>query len=194
LSARSSQFGTGKTGYYYIILALLAAAVLAAWLVQRSRIGFYLAAIREDPEGARSVGINLRSCKLIAIAVSALFTALGGSFYAQYVLFIDPGSVLSLNLSILISLVAILGGVGTLWGPLIGALVLLPLSEFTRVYLANLGGGGRAVNLVIYGFLIMLISAYQPNGLVGLFKRRRKRSGLDQGSLADQRPPEGALV
>ncbi len=104
-----------------------------------------------------------------AIAVSAALTALGGTFYAQYVFFIDPESVLSLTLSILICLVAVLGGVGTPWGPALGAAVLIPLGEFTRILL---GGGGKALDLMIYGGLIVLIAVFQPAGLMGLLRRR----------------------
>jgi branched-chain amino acid transport system permease protein len=117
------------------------------------------------------VGIRITRYKLVAVAVSALLTAIPGAFYAQYVLFIDPESVFPITLSILICLIAVLGGAGTLWGPLLGAAVLLPLSEGTRVYL---GGGGRAVDLMIYGGLIVLISIFEPRGLMGLVHRLRR--------------------
>ena len=86
-------------------------------------------------------------------------------------LFIDPESVFPLSLSILICLIAVLGGVGTLWGPLVGAAVLIPLGEVTRIYL---GGTGKALDLVIYGALIMVISVVQPAGLVGILRRPRR--------------------
>jgi branched-chain amino acid transport system permease protein len=110
--------------------------------------------------------------KQAAMAVSAALTALGGTFWAQYVLFIDPESVFPLSLSILICLVAVLGGVGSLWGPLLGAAVLVPLSEGTRVLL---GGTGKALDLVIYGALIMLIAVFQPAGLIGLVRQLAAR-------------------
>jgi branched-chain amino acid transport system permease protein len=109
--------------------------------------------------------------KRVAFAISAAVTAACGTFYAQYLLFIDPESVLPLSLSILICLVAVLGGVGTLWGPLVGAIVLVPLGETTRIWL---GGTGKALDLVIYGALIMLVSVAQPAGLVGLVRRARR--------------------
>ena len=98
---------------------------------------------------------------------------MAGTFYAQYVLFIDPPSVLPLSLSIQICLVPVLGGVGTIAGPLLGAAVLVPLSEATRVYL---GGSGRSLDLVVYGLLIMLIAAFEPAGLVGIARRLRRTS------------------
>jgi branched-chain amino acid transport system permease protein len=125
-------------------------------------------------DAAASLGIPVARYKQRAMAVSAGLTALGGTFYAQYILFIDPESVLPLSLSILICLIAVLGGVGTLWGPLIGAAILVPLGEVTRIYL---GGTGKAIDLLIYGFLIMLISVIQPGGVMALAKRGRRRTG-----------------
>jgi branched-chain amino acid transport system permease protein len=112
------------------------------------------------------------------MALSAALTAMAGTFYAQYVLFIDPGSVLPLSLSIQICLVAVLGGVGTVVGPLLGAAVLIPLSEATRL---ALGASGRSLDLVVYGLLIMLIAAFEPAGLVGI-ARRFSRRGAGFGS------------
>ncbi|MBI2461475.1 MAG: branched-chain amino acid ABC transporter permease, partial [Candidatus Rokubacteria bacterium] len=151
-----------------IALGMLIASLAATRLVERARLGYYFRAIREDPEAAASLGIAVTRYKLMAIALSAGFTALGGTLYAQYILFIDPESVFPLSLSILICLVAVLGGVGSLWGPLLGAAVLIPLSEFTRVWF---GGTGRAVDLMIYGGLIVLVAVFQPQGLMGLLRR-----------------------
>ena len=162
------QFHQSKAVYYYIALGLLALAVLSArWLVG-ARIGYYFRAIREDQDAAASLGVHVAREKLKAMAVSAALTAVGGTFYAQYLLFIDPESVFPLSLSILICLIAVLGGVGTLWGPVIGAAVLVPLSEGTRIYL---GASGKALDLVIYGGLIMVIAVLQPAGLVGMVRR-----------------------
>ncbi len=172
-SLGSFQF-KAKAPYYYIALALLGAALGATRLVERARIGFYFRAIREDPEAAASLGIDVTRYKLLAIALSAGFTALGGTLYAQYILFIDPESVFPLSLSILICLVAVLGGVGTLWGPVLGAAVLIPLSEFTRIWF---GGTGKAVDLMIYGGLIVLVAVFQPAGLMGVVGRLGRRTG-----------------
>ncbi|TMB33122.1 MAG: branched-chain amino acid ABC transporter permease [Deltaproteobacteria bacterium] len=164
----SFQFHRSKLGYYYVLAAmLLATLLLSAWL-RRGRAGYYWRAIREDQPAARSVGVPALRFKQIAIVLSAALTACAGTFYAQYVLFIDPGSVLPLSLSIQICLVAVLGGVGTVIGPLLGALVLVPLSEATRVLL---GGSGRSLDLVVYGLLIMLISVFEPAGIAGIARR-----------------------
>jgi branched-chain amino acid transport system permease protein len=165
------QFHQNKQAYYYIALALLLLALAITRRIERSRTGYYFRAIREDSGAAASLGIPVARYKQRAMALSAGLTAMCGTFYAQYVLFIDPESVFALSLSILICLVAVLGGVGTLWGPLIGAAVLVPLSEGTRVYL---GGTGKAIDLLIYGALIMTISVVQPAGLVGLARRWRR--------------------
>lgn len=162
------QFHTTKWPYYYIALALAAGVFGFTRLVERSRMGYYFRAIREDPEAAQSLGVPLARYKLLAIACSAAFTALGGTLYAQYVLFIDPESVLPTSLSILICLMAVLGGVGTLWGPALGAAILIPLSEATRIYL---GGTGKALDLMVYGGLIVLVAVFQPAGLMGLLGR-----------------------
>ena len=113
--------------------------------------------------------------KLHALGISAGLTAMGGTFWAQYLLYIDPESVFPLSLSILICLVAVLGGVGTLWGPVLGAAVLVPLQEGTRVLL---GGTGKALDLLIYGALIILISVLQPSGLMGLLTRARQAGSM----------------
>ncbi|HET8524384.1 MAG TPA: branched-chain amino acid ABC transporter permease, partial [Thermomicrobiales bacterium] len=137
--------------------------------VDRSKLGYYFRAIRNDQEAARSLGVPVVRYKLIAIVISAALTAVAGSFYAQYLLFIDPETTMRLDLSVLIALVAILGGVGTVAGPLVGAVVMIPLSEYARSYL---GGGGGALDLVLYGALIVLISVFEPNGLIAIWRKR----------------------
>jgi branched-chain amino acid transport system permease protein len=165
------QFHQQKAYYYYIALGLLLLALGVTWWLERSRSGFYFRAVREEQDAAASLGVAVAAEKRRAFAISAALTALGGSFYAQYVLFIDPESVLALSLSILICLVAVLGGVGTLWGPVVGAAVLVPLNEATRIWF---GGTGKAIDLLIYGALIVVIAVLQPAGLVGLAQRWRR--------------------
>jgi branched-chain amino acid transport system permease protein len=170
------QFHRAKWPYYYIALALACSMFALTHLVERSRLGYYFRAIREDPDAAASLGVPVTRYKLVALALSAAPTGAAGTFYAQYVLFIDPESVLPLSLSILICLVAVLGGVGTPWGPPLGAAILIPLSEATRVLLADLatlGGAGKALDLMIYGLLIVLVAVAEPAGLAGLLRRTR---------------------
>jgi branched-chain amino acid transport system permease protein len=167
-SLANFQFHEAKGPYYYLSLGMLALALATAALIERSKLGYYLKAIREDEAAAMSLAINIRAYKLVAIAISAALAAMVGTFYAQFVLFVDPASVLPLSLSVLIALIPILGGIGTLWGPVLGAAILIPISEFSRV---NLSGSGRNVDLVVYGCLIMLMSAWRPMGLLGHARR-----------------------
>jgi branched-chain amino acid transport system permease protein len=108
---------------------------------------------------------------VIAMMISAFLTAICGSFYAQYILFIDPPSVLSLDISIKIVLITVLGGAGTVVGPILGAAILIPLSEYSRILL---GGTGKGMDLIVFGALILFISVYQPQGLVGFLRKTGK--------------------
>ncbi len=164
--------GTNKAPYYYTILTFLAIALLVVYKMERSKLGYYFRAIREDEDGARALGVNAAQYKLIAFMRSALFTSMAGTFYAQYVMFIDPMSVLAQPVSVSMCLMAVLGGLGTLWGPVLGALTLIGISEATRV---TLGGTGQAVDLMLYGLLVMLFAVFQPKGLMGMFGRLKAR-------------------
>ncbi len=171
------QFNESKIPYYFIALAFLALACTAVWYLERSKIGFYFRAIREEPEAASSLGVNVSLYKVYAFMLSAAFMAMAGSFYAQYVLVIDPETVFPLTLSILVLLIAVMGGVGRLWGPVIGASVLVPLSEFTRIYF---GGTGGTVDLIVYGALIVLICIFRPSGLLGIMTDLRVGASATQ--------------
>ena len=159
------EFHRDKTPYYFIALAMLVGVTALAFWLRQSRLGYILRAIRDDEEAACSLGFSSQRYKLIAMAMSAAIVGACGVFYAQYVLFIDPPSVLTVSLSVTIALIPILGGVGTVAGPIIGAAVLIPISEYSRIWFS---GSGRNVDLLIYGFLIMVIAAYRPNGLLSI--------------------------
>lgn len=164
------QFRTSKLPFHFVALAFAAATWAVAWAIEGSRWGFSWRAMRDDVVAARSLAVRVFPSKMAAAAISGFFTGVGGAIYAQYVGYIDPDSVLAGHLSILIALPAVLGGVGTLWGPLLGAAVLIPVSELSRSYL---GGGGQGVDLMIYGGLIVAVSLARPAGLVSLFGARR---------------------
>ncbi|HLI14007.1 MAG TPA: branched-chain amino acid ABC transporter permease [Alphaproteobacteria bacterium] len=166
------QFQTSKLPYYYGILVIAAVLWLFCYWIERSKWGFYWRAVKSSPEAAESLGVRIFRYKMAAAAASAFFTGICGSFYAQYVSYIDPDSVMALSVSILISLPAVLGGIGTLWGPAVGAAVLIPMSELVRAYL---GGTGQGTDLIIYGVLIMGVAALEPEGLCGLFAKLRRR-------------------
>jgi branched-chain amino acid transport system permease protein len=158
-----------KRYYYYVILGLLAAVLAVGWAVKRSRLGYYLAAIGDDEDAVASLGINPARAKLAAMLLSAFFTALGGTFYAQFILFITPTRTMSLDFSVQMVIMAVLGGLGTVLGPLYGAVVLVPIAEVTR---AVWGGGIQGVHLIVYGALLMIVILYAPQGLEGWVRRR----------------------
>ena len=162
------QFRTSKVPFHEVAVLFVAATWVVAFLVEGSRWGFSWRAVRDDVVAARSLAVRVFPSKMAAAAISGGLTGIGGAIYAQYVGFIDPDSIMAGNLSILIALPAVLGGVGTLWGPLVGAAVLIPLSELTRSYL---GSSGQGTDLMIYGGLIMLVALLRPAGLVSLFVR-----------------------
>lgn len=162
----------GKTPYYWLALGLLVVTLLAAFAVERSFLGYYFRAIKDEPDAARSIGVNIALYKQVALSLSAFFTALGGSLYAQKELYIDPGSVLSGALSIKMALVSILGGVGTLFGPVIGSVVLTVIEELSR---ASFGGTGRGTDTVIYAGLIVVIAVFYPSGIIGWYQDRVQR-------------------
>ena len=154
-----------KTPYYFVALAFLLVALAVSWWVSTSRMGYYFRAIKESHDLAMVLGISFVRYRLWAITISAFLSAAAGTFYAQYVLYLDPESVLILPISVQVVLVAMLGGAGSLFGPVIGAAILIPLSEITRI---KLGEKGTGVDLMLYGALITLISVYQPKGVWGL--------------------------
>jgi branched-chain amino acid transport system permease protein len=168
----SMVFNTSKLPYYYIALGLLVATLLANWAIERSFLGYYFRAIKDEPEAASSLGISLTRYKLVAIAISSFFTALGGSFYAQKEFFIDPGSVLTTSLSIKMALVTILGGVGSLFGPVVGSALLTGIEEVTRQVF---GGTGLGTDLILYALIIIGVAVYYPTGIMGWLKQWQQR-------------------
>jgi branched-chain amino acid transport system permease protein len=186
-----------KVPYYYTGFVIALAAIFATWLVQNSKLGYYLQAIREDQDAARSLGINLALYKNTALAISAVFTSLAGSLYGLYVGFIDPGTVLALDLSVQIVMICIIGGIGTIFGPMVGALVLVPFSEALRsnVIAQALIDSGLVkeesplgaflkdqlshAHVLIYGILLVVVILFMPDGVLGFFRKlvRKIRKG-----------------
>lgn len=166
-----------KRPYYYTALGFFAVAALAVALFLRGRAGKYVRAIRDDQFAAAAVGIPVRRYKLAAAALSGAVTALAGGFYVMYVLFVDPPSGLGLDLSVSITLMAVLGGAGRFFGPLLGAWVLVFVQDLTRT---QFSGAGRSIDLLLYGALITVVAVTEPGGLLALasraVRRRRERS------------------
>ena len=171
---------TSKLPYYYIIIVMLLVLMAITLWMERSRMGFYLKAIRADQDAAEALGINATRYLLSAMALSSFLTALGGSFYAQYFRYINPERNMGLDLSIEIALMGIVGGQGTVLGPVLGAFLLTPAGEISRGFL---GGKLMGLHLVIYGLVLVLAVLFLPKGLIQVARRFLGRdSGQPQGS------------
>jgi branched-chain amino acid transport system permease protein len=170
-SAANLQFGSRK-GYIALMLAFVVAALaVTAWL-RHSRFGARLQAVRDNEDAARAVGVDPFTTKLGAIVLSGGFTGAAGAFYVQVFQYIDPAIAFGPHVSVEALVAAIVGGMGTLWGPALGALVLHLLSDLTR----NLFGALPGINLVIYGCVLVLIVMFLPRGIAGLLDRWPRRS------------------
>src|SRR5215472_9958685 len=165
--------------YYYIFLAVLAVVLYTTFEVQRSRFGYYLRAIKAGERAARSLGVPVRQTKLKALMLSALFTSVAGSLYSIKTGFIDPESGFGILVSVQMVIVAALGGAGALFGPLVGALILVPLQTATNTWF---GGGGSGLTYILYGGIIVLLARFEPGGMhewwhrVAPFLARRKHA------------------
>jgi branched-chain amino acid transport system permease protein len=149
-------------GYYYVALALMVAATGLTAGVERSRLGAYLTAIREDEDAAEALGVDTFRYKLVAIVLSAFLTGLGGAFYATYLFSLQPNTVFGIPLSVDIILRPVVGGAGTLLGPILGSFILTPLAELSRTYFARTGLAGT--HLVVYGLLLIAVVLFLPRG------------------------------
>jgi branched-chain amino acid transport system permease protein len=154
-----------KAAYYYIALGLLALGLAITWRIERSFIGYYLVAVGEDEDAAGAVGVNAPKIKRDIYMISAFLTALGGTFYTQYIYFIDPQTAFSFNISVEAALVSIVGGIGTLWGPVIGTVLLEATSALLQSWL---GSGLGGVQLTVYSLILIAVILWRPTGLVGV--------------------------
>jgi branched-chain amino acid transport system permease protein len=163
--------------YYYVLLTFFVIGLFYINWFRKSRLGFQLRSIKDNEEIARSLGVNVHWAKVKTYAIATGFVSIVGSFHACYIKAIEPEDTMSLDISILIALMAMLGGAGSLWGPIIGAGVLIPLKSYLKEWLGATAGMA-GIDLVIYGLIIMLISAFEPRGIWGIVEkiRRRRRS------------------
>ena len=188
-----------KVPFYYIGLFLALLTIAVTYWIQHSKLGYFFQAIREDQDAAHSLGISISLYKNIALVISAVLTSLAGSFYGIYVGFVDPPTVLGLDVSVQIMLICIIGGMGTLWGPVLGSLVLVPLSEALRsnmitdllVKVGMVSADSKVglflkenlshAHVLLYGILVVLVILFMPDGLMGFVKKlatRRNREAV----------------
>jgi branched-chain amino acid transport system permease protein len=163
----------GKILYYFVVLAFLALASGTVWLVERSKFGAYLVAIREDEDAAEALGVDTFRYKMLAYALSAALTALGGTFYAYYQFYLQPNTVLNIHHSVDIMIRPIVGGSGTISGPILGSLLLELLGEFSRSTFAS---GAAGLSIVIYGLLLIVVVLFLPRGVYPTLARLVRRS------------------
>ncbi|MDI6763154.1 MAG: branched-chain amino acid ABC transporter permease [Thermodesulfobacteriota bacterium] len=159
----------GNLPYYYIGLGYVVFSLIVVRAIEASKWGRYFVALREDEDAAESIGINAFKYKMIAIGISSFLAALGGTFYANYIFYLHPTSVMSMWVSIEIIMRPIIGGLGTPFGPLIGSLLLTPLSEIARSYFTKAGLEG--IHVVIYGFLLVAAVLFFPGGIFSYIKK-----------------------
>ncbi len=175
-SAANMQFAS-RSGYVWLVLAMVVVALLVTAWLRHSRFGAYLQAVRDNEDAARAVGVDPFRVKLAAIALSAGLMGAGGAFYVQVFQYIDPGIAYGPGTSVEALVAAIVGGMGTLWGPVLGALALHFLGDLTR----NLFGQLPGINMVIYGVVLVLIMMFLPRGVAGLGTSLRWRRGPKGG-------------
>ena len=192
-----ADFTATKVPFYYVGLGLALLTLGVAWLVAHSKLGYYLQAIREDQDAAHSLGIPIARYKNYGLMISAALTSMAGSFFGVFVGFVDPPTVLGLDISVQIMLICIIGGMGTLYGPVLGALVLVPLAEALRsnmvtdlVVKVGLVSADSKVGLflkenlshahvLIYGFLVVVVILFMPEGLMGFLRKLTTRRGKE---------------
>src|SRR5262249_16012229 len=167
--------------YYYLFLVVLAITLFITWWMANSSMRFYLRAIKDSERAARSRGAPAARTKLHAYMLSAGLTSVAGALYAMMFGFVDPESGLGILISVKMLIMAALGGAGLLFGPLVGAAILVPLEELSN---SLLGGKGAGLTFVVYGAIIVLIARFQPGGLLTLAMRLWHRRGKPKGSAA----------
>ena len=162
------QFSPSYLGYYYIFFILLLSACVISYKIKQSRLGYYLRTIRTDEVLAESIGISTMRYKMYALVISALLTSICGSIFAFYILYISPDFVMNLTLSVLIVVVAIVGGVGTWEGPVIGAIIVMPIIDVTSTYFGEISGLGP----LLAGAVLLAVALGKPAGFVNLLRKR----------------------
>lgn len=154
----------GNIPYYYISLGFMVASVVGVRFMENSRLGRFMVAVREDEDAAKALGVDSFRISMIALGISAFMTALAGTFYANYIFYLHPNTLFGMGMSIELILRPIVGGLGTLFGPVVGSFLLTPLAEVTRAYFTK--GGLEGLHLIFYGVLAILVVLFMPKGII----------------------------
>ena len=170
-----ATLGLGHVGWVYMALAIALVCYAVEVYLERSRVGYQLAGVREDEDAAEALGIATRRLKVGAITLSAALTSVCGSLWAQYVGFVDPSYVFSVDLSVRFALNAIIGGMGTALGPFLGSLLITSLETYLRATFSGVKAGFTGIYLIIYGTALILVVRFVPEGLAGIATRIRMR-------------------
>lgn len=158
-----------KLPYVYIGLFFFLMVIGISYAIEHSRLGYYLTAFRENEDAARALGVRTGKVRLIAMGLSSFLSAIIGTFYAQYVVFIDPTSVIRIQISVQVALFAIVGGIGKALGPAIGAMIFVPITILLR---AKMGTSLPGLHMIIYGIILVLVLLYMPQGISTSLKER----------------------
>lgn len=169
-SVRQFQF-TSKVPYYYISFLMVMGIIWLTSKFEKSKLGDFFKAIREDEDAAESLGIDTVRYKMIAICITSFLAPAAGTFYAQYLTYIQPDFIIGVDISIQSVITVIIGGIGTIWGPLLGAVILGPTSEITRIFFQKYA----SLHLVIYGIILVVVIIYLPHGMLGGLRKLRGR-------------------
>jgi branched-chain amino acid transport system permease protein len=170
-----ATLGLGHVGWVYMALGMALVCFAVQVYLERSRVGYQLAGVREDEDAAEALGIATRRLKVAAITLSAALTSIGGSLWAQYVGFVDPTYVFSVDLSVRFALNTIIGGMGTALGPFLGSILITSLETYLRATFAGVKAGFTGIYLIIYGTALILVVRFVPEGLAGITTRLRMR-------------------
>jgi len=169
---RQFQFQDNRV-YYYVALALMLGATVLVWALERHRLGSYLTAIRQDEGACEALGVDTFRCKMLAMVLSSFLTGVGGTFYAFYLFSLQPNAVFGIPLSVEIIIRPIVGGAGTVLGPILGSFILSPLAEISRTYFAQ--GGWNGAHLIVYGLLLIAVVLFLPQGAYPALLRLARR-------------------
>jgi branched-chain amino acid transport system permease protein len=154
--------------FYYLVLGYLVLVLAAARRLEHTKLGYCFKAVRDDEEGAQALGIYTRAYKVIARCCTAAIYAGGGGIFTMWALSVFPDQVFDINWGLLPTIAVVLGGIGRLWGPVLGCLILVPISQLISTYLGTGPLAGRGFDLIVYGLLIMIVAAARPQGLLSL--------------------------